>query len=281
MDNETRVTTEATAELQAAAFKHNLPAQIELHEIRRIAGRTDGLACLDVSAQPALFSFHLRKGGGEWHTAMPDADRAEAARSVLDGRVCVLQSARLPFEDKTFDLVVIADLLEAFEDDVALIRECHRLLKSDGRLVVNARNAKRWSLIGAAHGLAGLSPRRLGWVRRGYSEKMLLQALRSGFDVLSLRSHRRILVECVDTCVRAALSRVGAESPDRLAAERRIYRLAAVPYRIAYQLDLLFFFTRGFAWTVAARRRPWRSRQAPVLTDGRSIPEAVLSRAKD
>ena len=267
--------------VQIAAFRRNLPAQLQLHELRRAVGRADGLTCLDVSSQPALFSLHLRKAGGDWQTAVPDQYRADAARAVLDGRVCVLRAGRLPFEDKTFDLVVLSDLLEAFEDDTALVRECHRVLKSDGRLMVTARNLKRWSLINLLQPLLGLSPLRLGWARRGYTEKMLFQVLKTGFDVVSLRSHRRILVECVDTLVRAALGCAPAAAPDRPGAGRRAYLLAAFPYRLAYQLDVLFFFTRGFAWTAVARRRPWRPRQAPVLSDGRTIPEAVLSRAAD
>ena len=167
MDPQTRVDAESLAALQAAAFKHNLPAQLELHEIRRIVARADGLTCLDVSGHSPLFSFHLRKAGGDWQTAVSDAYRVDAARGLLDDRVCALHGGRLPFDDKIFDLVVLTGLLEAFEDDVALVRECHRVLKTDGRLVVGARSAKRWSLVSPLRALVGLSAGRSGqWAAR-------------------------------------------------------------------------------------------------------------------
>ncbi|MGQ9663098.1 MAG: hypothetical protein ACUVWX_12290 [Kiritimatiellia bacterium] len=59
---------------------------------------------------------------------------------------------------------------------------------------------------------------------------------------------------------------------------RRLF-LGAVLYTLAYQLDLLLFFTRGYYMVASAKRRAWRPRTAPVLSDGRSLSEVVLVRA--
>lgn len=40
-----------------------------------------------------------------------------------------------PFEDKKFDLIYSAGLMEHFEDETGFVREMHRILKDDGRIV--------------------------------------------------------------------------------------------------------------------------------------------------
>jgi hypothetical protein len=50
-------------------------------------------------------------------------------------------------------------------------------------------------------------------------------------------------------------------------------------YRLFYQLDLLLFFTKGHRMLAVAHRRAWRRRDTPVLVDGRTLSEAVLSKA--
>jgi hypothetical protein len=52
-------------------------------------------------------------------------------------------------------------------------------------------------------------------------------------------------------------------------------------FGLAYQLDFLLFFSRGNYLIANAKRRAWLPRKTPVLSDGRSITEAVLSKIKD
>jgi hypothetical protein len=60
------------------------------------------------------------------------------------------------------------------------------------------------------------------------------------------------------------------------AERQRFHAAAGVFYWIAFQLDALLLMTRGYRMIAVARRRDWRSREAPILSDGRSISEAVL-----
>jgi hypothetical protein len=111
----------------------------------------------------------------------------------------------------------------------------------------------------------------------GYSEGELFRALKDGFDVHGMHSYSRIFVELVELMTAAALARRegGADVETLVRVHRRAYPVAW----LAYQLDLLMFFTRGHRLVATAKRRAWLPRKTPILIDGRSISEAVLSSA--
>jgi 2-polyprenyl-3-methyl-5-hydroxy-6-metoxy-1,4-benzoquinol methylase len=72
---------------------------------------------------------------GEMDPAVPDAFASE--RGV--GELCTFLAARaeaMPFEDRSFDLVIMDDVLEHVEDPGQVLRECHRVLRPGGRLAV-------------------------------------------------------------------------------------------------------------------------------------------------
>jgi SAM-dependent methyltransferase len=72
----------------------------------------------------------------------PDAvaAAAERGRHIVHGDV----DQPLPFEDSSFDGVVLKDLLEHVTDPVAVVREAHRVLKPGGRVFASSPDAQRW-----------------------------------------------------------------------------------------------------------------------------------------
>ncbi len=50
----------------------------------------------------------------------------------------------LPFEDASFDGVVLKDVLEHVPDPVAVVREVHRVLVPGGRVFASSPDAQRW-----------------------------------------------------------------------------------------------------------------------------------------
>lgn len=71
-------------------------------------------------------------------------DAVEQARSNgLNVTACDVDEP-LPFEDSTFDGVVLKDLLEHVDDPVALVRETRRVLKPGGRVFASSPDAQRW-----------------------------------------------------------------------------------------------------------------------------------------
>jgi len=269
----------AESEQQLHLFKRSVPLQATLQEVVRAAGGTDGLTCLDIGADNGMFSYKLRKLGGTWHTVAWRGEAVAALTPILAENVYPYEPPKLPFKKKTFDVVVVVGCLERAASDEAFIEECHRVMKPDGRLIVSVTHLKPFSLVTWLRMLSGPPTETSDLVRGGYGEPELFRILKNGFDVVRVRSYQRLFVELVDVLTRRMQGRHDSVIADR--SIRRLYSAMYPFYRLAYQLDMLLLFTRGFRLIVAAKRRVWLPRSTPVLVDGRSISEAVLSKASN
>ena len=225
-------------------------------------------------------SMALRRAGGTWRTLARNPDAKPLLEQALGDTVGVFDGQSLPYEDKFFDVVVIADFLERIIEDSALITECHRVIKPGGRLLVSVPHAKQFAPMHSIQHVLGLTPGKLGMARQGYSETELFQLLKHGFDVHTVRSHTKLFVEIVDTIARLLalrLERTNGTAEQLVALYSRTYPF----YWIAFQFDFFLFFMKGCRLAAVAKRHLWRSRTAPVLNDGRSISEVVLSKVRE
>lgn len=261
-------------------FRRSLPRRIRLQEIARCLGSAEGLSCLDIGSTDGALCHHLRRLGGRWDTVVADEKTSALIREVVPDNVYVFEGQSLPFKKKSFDAVVIVDSLERIVNDEAFIEECHKLLKPDGKLVVCAARLKGWSLTGLMRRLLGQSYEKKNLARPGYTETDLFNVLKDGFDVHHVRTFSRFFLEMTEILVDAIRQRLLRRGADAQKLSR-LHIFAGIFYWLADQLDLLLFFTRGHYMIALARRRAWRPRKAPILVDGRSISEAVLSKALD
>jgi SAM-dependent methyltransferase len=253
-------------DLGVHVFSKSVPLQVSLQEVLKSAGDFEGKSCLAIGSSNAMLSYQLRRGGGNWQDLVYDEGTAQDIHAVVGEEAHVFDGASLPYRAKSFDLVVVLSGLASQPSDAEFIEMCHKALKPDGRLIVCVPREKNMTLIGPIRSLCGVA---VG----GYTESRLFSILKNGFDVMHMRSFSRFFVEVVDACVRGLTRR----RQDRTQEEQlKLYSVAYVFYWIAYQLDLLIFFTRGHRLIACAKRRGWRSREAPILVDGRSISEAVL-----
>ena len=265
------------AQQEAHIFRKALPMQVMLHEVLRALGPVDGQSCLVIGSRNGNFSSLLRQQGGTWSDVVEDAQSERAVSCMVADEIYRFENGVLPFKNKHFDAILVLNFLEIVADDYSFIEECHRVLKADGRMVVNARHLKGYSLLQPLERLCRLNAQSTGQTRGGYTESELFRILKNGFNVLNVRSYSRFFLLLVDLFVRLAARRRRSEDGED-ADLRTAYSVAGPFYRIADQLDLLIFFTRGYRLIASAKRRAWRPRNAPVLVDGRSISEAVLSR---
>ncbi len=257
-----------TADFDGYIFRKSLPLQIELHEIQTALGNASDMACLEIGGTNAMFSYQLRRAGGQWHTLTMDEATARRLRDEFAADADVMPAEDDRFPKFTFDAVIVAGgILESQQAEGEFIRRCHRMLKSDGRLILCTERSKRFSLISLFRKLLPVS------IGTAYTESRLFGVLKNGFDVSNVRTYMRFFTTSVDIGVQALLRRHSGRTLEEL---QKFYLIAGVFYWIAFQLDALLLFTRGHRLIAVAGRRGWRSREAPVLSDGRSISEAVL-----
>lgn len=268
--------TDQSVEWDSYVFKRSLPLQMRVHEIKRAIGSSENLVCMDVGSPNCMVSYYLRQDGGEWYTAV-ESGKGGRFTEALDRNVHEIHDQSLPFENKMFDIVVVNNYLERVQDVESFVGECHRVLKPDGRLIVHAAHAKRGGLIRLLDKTLGLSAERRGRARMGFTESELFHILKTGFDVHWVRSYSRFFTALVEDVV--AFGDIRSRRGGSQERPERLHRVAGLCYRIAFQLDFLLFLTRGYCLIANAKRRSWRPREAPVLSDGRSIAEAVVSKA--
>lgn len=262
----------------ADEYRRSIVQQVLLQELVRTVGKTNGQTAVDVGLDNPVLSLLLRRLGGSWQTvALTDESEAAAKITLKDG-VVRLTEGRLPFANKSQDLIVLAGVLERLQDDDAFVEECHRVLKPTGRLVIETAHRKTGSLIPSLEQFLERDSESLGLPRSGYNESDIFQLLKHGFDVTLVRSYIRFF-----TRLNQLLSVAVYERSIRLGRTdlilNRLRFLGRMAAWFAFQIDYLIWFTRGFRLVVTARRRAWLPRKTPVLSDGRSISEAVLTRA--
>jgi SAM-dependent methyltransferase len=193
----------SAVELDGYVFRKSLALQIELQEALASLGDVSDLECLEIGSSNAMFSYQLRRAGGRWHSLTVDAETAARIREGLEDHVDVLPAPpEEPFAKGTFDVVIVFGMLETQTSDAAFVKQCHRMLKPEGRLIVCAARKKPFSVLNIVR--RRLQP--AGQVRIGYTEGRLFTALKSGFDVSTLRTYQRFfmalassVVECMDS----------------------------------------------------------------------------------
>jgi SAM-dependent methyltransferase len=241
-----------------------LPVRLELDSVCRILDglRVRNRPCLDIGFRHPQACARLRAGGGAWSSlALNETTAARLASACEEDVLLVGPRRMLPFEDKQFDVVVLAlgSLTSDSADDTALIRECHRVLLTPGTLILTVEYNKPF-------GLARLFDRRPASAGCGgsFSEAELFDLLKTGFDWLGVRNCSRFWVQLIRQWAERNRPEDQQQSLDPL-------------YWVARQLDVVNFLTRGYLVTAYGRRKGWRPRTTPALADGRSLAEAVLS----
>lgn len=176
----------------------------KFREIDSCLGSTHGLSCLELGSGNGVISLLLRKQGGKWVSADPDADCVKATETLLKEDVCHLTDHRLPFPDDQFDRIVIADCLEHIEEDRLFIQELHRVAKSRSVLIVNVPCQEAKILDKISNWLVATNENH-GHVRDGYDPGALGELLHPWFTVSNQKVYLRLFSQIVDFGLTVAL----------------------------------------------------------------------------
>lgn len=174
-----------------------------------------GKRVLDVGCSSGYLARPLAANGCTVVGLELDPAAAEEARSVCeDVLVGDVETMQLPFEERSFDVVLCGDLVEHLRDPEAFLARVRPLLRPDGRLVLTTPNVANWSM------RIGLLVGRWRYTERGildrththlFTRKTLVETLeRAGYrvDVLDFTVPLPVLRNAATERVAHAVGRI-------------------------------------------------------------------------
>jgi SAM-dependent methyltransferase len=190
---------QSQADWAITLFNRSVLKQAKYKKILELLADPAGKTSLDLGADNGVISYLLRKHGGRWCSADLDAAAVASIRDLVQEDVYQLQGNVTPFEDNTFDQVVIVDLLEHLPDDHGFVRELERIMKPGGTLIVNVPHLKPRSLLNRFRHRIGLTDEWHGHLRPGYRLDDLRGLLGPRFTIEKVLTYSRTFSELVDT----------------------------------------------------------------------------------
>lgn len=139
------------------AAAHNTHQRV-LDMVRRLLPTGRGLSALDVPCGAGALSARLATEGLD--VTSVDIEAVEPFRHDPTRRVLANANQGLPFPDRKFDLVVSVEGIEHLENPSAFLRECARVAKDDGIVIISTPNvdsfrSRRWALVRGHHRFFG------------------------------------------------------------------------------------------------------------------------------
>lgn len=245
-------------------FRKSVLKQRKLAEVVASLGPTDALRCLDLGSDNGVVSLCLRERGGRWASADLIAEAVGSIRDLVETDVHLVDPARLPFPDRTFDRVAVVDMMEHVPDERAFASELARITNPGGRLVVNTPHWKRTLLRRVRHAI-GQTDEKHGHLRPGYTPERLAELLGPAFTPEGHRTYSRFFSELVDTAINWGVERLGKKGSAKgivvtegdVARHEKLFRVYSAIYPFVWAVSRLDALVpaSGYMLIAAFRRR--------------------------
>jgi SAM-dependent methyltransferase len=249
-------------------FRRSVLKQAKFRRIESLLDEPSGRTNLDIGADNGVISYLLRQRGGRWYSADLDERAVESIRQLVQNDVYQLSGAKTPFEDATFDQVVVVDYLEHIVDDAEFARELLRIVKPGGNVLINVPHLKPNSLLNRFRHAIGLTDEWHGHVRPGYTASQLRALLGPSFNLDRTITYSRAFSELIDTGLNGLYVRMGQKdgpasqkgtviTQKDMRKHRKQFVLLSILYPVLWsvaKLDALLWFQSGYKLIVRARR---------------------------
>lgn len=116
-----------------------------LSKIKKISSQDlNKIKLLDVGCSNGAFIYYIQKFGVSADGVEPAND---AARSAQQRGLNVYQGflEDLKLQSESYDVITLFEVIEHLKDPVALLRECNRLLKKNGLMIIQTANIDSWT----------------------------------------------------------------------------------------------------------------------------------------
>jgi len=260
----------AEADWAVALFSRSVLKQAKFRQIESLLDDPAGKTNLDIGADNGVISYLLRRRGGQWHSADLDEHTVASIRQLVGENVHRLEGAGTPFPDQTFDQVVVVDYLEHIQDDGGFARELARIVKPDGRVIINVPHLRPGSLLNRLRQVIGLTDEWHGHLRPGYDVAGLRALLGPMFEIERCTTYSRAFSELIDTGLNGLYVRLQKKTgsgsrkgtvvtQSDLQKHKKEFLLLSALYPLLWtvaKLDALLWFQPGYKLIVRARRLP-------------------------
>jgi len=233
-------------ELQLARFRVSVLKQAKWRELARAAGDVRGKRALDLGTDNGVIGWLFRQRGGAWSSADLTSHAVHATQRVLGEEVRELTGSHLPYADATFDLIVVADLLEHVSDDRGLLAEIARCLKVGGRAVLNVPRLEPRGVLPALRRALGLTDEWHGHLHAGYDAQSLRALLPATLQLRQTHGYVRFFSFALDTALNAASGSANSATAVRT-AKRTIQAGAQEGKPVSAAVKMMYPVMRAFA----------------------------------
>ncbi len=261
---------------QLRMFRHTLKKQQKLAALLRVLGDAGNRQCLLITCgdNNGALNWHLREHGGLWRWADAEAESVRQISDLTGDPVVTFdkEQPRLPFPDEHFDLVVTIDVHEHLPRPEALNRELARLVRPGGRVIVTTPGGENGRLANRIKRWVGMHTADYGHYVDGYNRRQLEGQLHAvGLRPHAYDSYSRFFTELLELAInfvyvkvlarkskaKVEQGQIAPQSQEQLAAVEKSYKTYARAYPVLWllsRLDLLLFFSDGYAPVVAGRK---------------------------
>jgi 2-polyprenyl-3-methyl-5-hydroxy-6-metoxy-1,4-benzoquinol methylase len=247
-------------------FNKSVLKQRKYQEITDLLGDSQGLHCLDIGADNGVISYLLRQRGGSWKSADLDDHTVQAITELVHTDVYQISEYPTVFADNEFDCIILIDFLEHVANDGEFIQDFARILKPDGRLIINVPYSKDDHLRKLRYAL-GQTDEIHGHLRPGYTLESLQQVLGNRFTLETHHTYSKFFSEFIDTMMVFGISLLkGKKAPastkgnvvtgQDLKANQSMFKMYSLIYPLVWlfsKLDHLLFTASGYMLIVKAR----------------------------
>jgi SAM-dependent methyltransferase len=260
---------------QLEMFDFSLKKRQKLRMLQELLGPLSGERCLLVTHgdNPGSLNYHLRAGGGRWSWAELEPSGIPEMEALLGEPVLAGRLDALPFEEASFDRVVVVDVHEHVDDVVPLNQELARVLAPGGAMVVTTPGGNPRLPVAVLKRWVGMDTSAYGHVVQGFRAEELESMLRAvGLEPVARGAYSRFFTELAELAINFGYVKVlgrrrdGGGTPageiaprtaDDLRSVNRSYRAYRVLFplvRAFSSLDALVPGRGGYAVGVLARK---------------------------
>lgn len=283
---------------QLAMFRKGLKKRLRLKALKKLllpVAPEERCLLLTCGDNNGAMNYFLRELGGRWSWAdLEDGAIAEIS-ALLGDPVAHVAEDRLPYDDASFDRIVVIDVHEHVDDPRIVTHELARILKPGAQLVITTPNGDEQKLAVRIKSLVGMSKEAYGHTRVGLTAPEIEQLMiADGVQPVSTGWFSRFFTEMLELTINFMYVKVlnrdkgaGPTPPSRdghvhhageeedehdahdhpeiapATAEQlrkvqtsyRIYSIIFPVYWLISQLDHLLFFDDGYCVIVDGRRR--------------------------